>query len=289
MDLFSSRSFNQTEAQFSKATLNRAATCIQRWWRGFSVRSRWRHMKEEVSYVSLFADLLYLSFCSLTKVQSFGLTWVQFSSRYRQVIERLQQMRQADDHKFLFKLDQARDFLLREKSSFSLGRRSIASTLGFLSELEVIFQSLSFNDKLDDNELELFFERCDLSASKGELEEAARIVLQRRTPRSLSLSLVIDSLSSLRLDYPQKKADSLTREMVFDIVYYIYPPLGTGLPSSRQSTWVRPIIDGEDETAIQGLLIEIFLLASVCISHILGTPFLEPIDVNVIYKFLGKS
>lgn len=47
-------------------------------------------------------------------------------------------------------------------------------------ELEVIFQSLSFNDKLDENELEMFFERCDLSASKGEIEEATRIVLQRR-------------------------------------------------------------------------------------------------------------
>ena len=59
--------------------------------------------------------------------------------------------------------------------------------------------------------------------------------------------------------------------MVFDIVYYIYPPSGTGLPSSRQSTWIHPIIDGEDETAIQ------------------GTPFLESIDINLVYKFLGKS
>jgi hypothetical protein len=40
--------------------------------------------------------------------------------------------------------------------------------------------------------------------------------------------------------------------MVFDVVYYIYPPLGTGLQSTRKSTWVRPIIDGEDENAIKG-------------------------------------
>jgi hypothetical protein len=49
-----------------------------------------------------------------------------------------------------------------------------------------------------------------------------------------------------------KKNDSLTKEMVFDVVYYIYPPLGTGLQSTRKSTWVRPIIDGEDENAIKG-------------------------------------
>lgn len=54
-------------------------------------------------------------------------------------------------------------------------------------------------------------------------------------------------------DYPQKKNDSLTKEMVFDVIYYIYPPKATGLETSRKSTWIRPIIDGEDETAIQGL------------------------------------
>jgi hypothetical protein len=54
------------------------------------------------------------------------------------------------------------------------------------------------------------------------------------------------------LDHPQQKNDSLTKEMAFDVVYYIYPPVATGLEISRKSTWVRPIIDGEDETAIQG-------------------------------------
>ena len=41
--------------------------------------------------------------------------------------------------------------------------------------------------------------------------------------------------------------------MVFDVVYYIFPPEATGLETSRKSTWVRPIIDGEDHTAIDGL------------------------------------
>jgi len=54
------------------------------------------------------------------------------------------------------------------------------------------------------------------------------------------------------IDYPQKKNDSLTEEIVFDIVYYIFPPVATGLETSRKSTWVRPIIDGQDYTAIQG-------------------------------------
>ena len=42
------RNFNQIEAQFSKSTMNRAATCIQRWWRGFILRHRWNYLKTEV-------------------------------------------------------------------------------------------------------------------------------------------------------------------------------------------------------------------------------------------------
>lgn len=36
------------------------------------------------------------------------------------------------------------------------------------------------------------------------------------------------------------------------MIYYIYPPKATGLGTSRKSTWIRPIIDDEDESAIQG-------------------------------------
>ncbi len=54
------------------------------------------------------------------------------------------------------------------------------------------------------------------------------------------------------VDYPHRENESLTKEIVFDVVHYIYPPEATGLQTSRKSTWVRPIIDGEDETAIRG-------------------------------------
>jgi len=47
--------------------------------------------------------------------------------------------------------------------------------------------------------------------------------------------------------------------MVFDVIYYIYPPSATGLQTSRKSTWVRPIIDGEDQSAIQGISIYLFI------------------------------
>ncbi|CAF4062842.1 unnamed protein product [Adineta steineri] len=203
--------FNQVEAQFSKSTLNRAATCIQRWWRGFIIRYKAHSLREEVA--------------------TFGSTWSQFIHHYRDVIRRTQIIRQSDRQQFHFTRDQAKDFLTTEK------------------KLTTIYNTISFNDKLDQNEVETFFQCCDLSATSDEIKQALKAVLKY---------------------YPQKKNDSLTKDMVFDVVYNIYPPLGTGLKTSRKSTWVRPIIDGEDETDIQ------------------GTPFLEPIDMNVINKFLGK-
>ncbi|CAF3281523.1 unnamed protein product [Rotaria socialis] len=204
--------FNEIDVKFSAATLNRAAICIQRWWRGFLVRHTWHCLKEEVAH--------------------FGLTWFEFSSRYRQVIKRIQKMRQSENQQFLFNINQAKDFLTTEK------------------KLTTIYKKLSFNDKLDRNELEKFFECCDLSATSYEIDEALESVLQH---------------------YSQNKNDSFTKEIIFDVIYYIYPPKATGLETSRKSTWIRPIIDDEDETAIQ------------------GTRFLEPIDMNIVYKFLEKQ
>jgi IQ calmodulin-binding motif len=40
--------------KYSKSTLNRAATCIQRWWRGFILRHRWNYLKKEVCFYLIF-------------------------------------------------------------------------------------------------------------------------------------------------------------------------------------------------------------------------------------------
>ncbi len=52
--------------------------------------------------------------------------------------------------------------------------------LFFLIELTTIYNTLSFNDKLDREELEKFFECCDLSATNYEIQEALETVLQRK-------------------------------------------------------------------------------------------------------------
>jgi hypothetical protein len=137
-------------------------------------------------------------------------------------------------------------FLLEKKVYFEFFFLNIFSFVAFI-EFTTIYDTLSFNYKLDQNELENFFECCDLSATPYEIEEALETVLQ------CNFYLVFYStIYVVFLDYPHKKNDPLTKDIVFDVIYYIYPPIATGLDTSRKSTWVRPIIDGEDETAIRG-------------------------------------
>lgn len=55
------------------------------------------------------------------------------------------------------------------------------------------------------------------------------------------------------IDY-KRKANSTSIEMkaMFDIIYYIYPPKATKLKSTRKSTWMNPIVDGEDALRLKG-------------------------------------
>jgi hypothetical protein len=46
-----------------------------------------------------------------------------------------------------------------------------------LIELTTIYNTLSFNDKLDQNELEKFFDCCDLSATPYEIQQGLDAVL----------------------------------------------------------------------------------------------------------------
>ncbi len=111
------------------------------------------------------------------KVNASGRTWFEFSSRYRSVIQRIQKMRESEYRQFVFNLDQTRDFLVIEKSLFRF-LFNFNFYLYFLIELTTIFNALSFNEKLEPNELENFFESCDLSATTYEIQEALQTVLQ---------------------------------------------------------------------------------------------------------------
>jgi hypothetical protein len=59
-----------------------------------------------------------------------------------------------------------------------------------LIELTTIYNTLSFNDKLDQNELEKFFDCCDLSATPYEIQQGLDAVLQCKLSFFLSILLI---------------------------------------------------------------------------------------------------
>jgi hypothetical protein len=89
-------------------------------------------------------------------------------------------MRQSEYRQFIFNLNQARDFLLIEKSFFTKFSFLLIFVFCFFIELTTIYKTISFNDKLDEEELERFFECCDLTATPYEIQEALEAVLQRK-------------------------------------------------------------------------------------------------------------
>ena len=113
------------------------------------------------------------------QVAAYGLTWSDFSTRYREVVQRIQQIRQSDYQKFVFDLDQARNFLIVEKSLFFFNYYLICQVYlricwYFVLELKTIYKALALalDDKLDRSDMEKFFECCDLSATSYEIQEA---------------------------------------------------------------------------------------------------------------------
>jgi hypothetical protein len=83
--------------EYTNKVLNRAATVIQRWVRGWLLRKEMDKVK--------------------AVIESDGVTkWTQFTKRYRKTIARIQKMRGAQIYDFEFKPDEALEFYRREKS-----------------------------------------------------------------------------------------------------------------------------------------------------------------------------
>lgn len=53
---------------------------------------------------------------------------------------------------------------------------------------------------------------------------------------------------------PRSKQGTLKKKEVLDIIFEIYKPEGTGMSGDRKSTWLHPIVDGEDAMKLLGKL-----------------------------------
>ena len=51
----------------------------------------------------------------------------------------------------------------------------------------------------------------------------------------------------------ERKSGRLLKQDVLEILFQLYPPEGSRITSKRRSTWLTPIIDGEEALKIMGM------------------------------------
>ena len=49
-----------------------------------------------------------------------------------------------------------------------------------------------------------------------------------------------------------KKGRGLYKHEVLEVTFQIYPPRGTGIVNQRKSTWMNPIVNGEEANKLMG-------------------------------------
>ncbi|KAM6441615.1 IQ domain-containing protein M [Liasis olivaceus] len=91
---------------------------------------------------------------------------------------------------------------------------------------ETIFDKREDLKEMDRNELPKFFRDCGHFPTQKEINKTTKLVLQDSGSKNISIN----------------------KTQVLDIAFMLYPPVGLKLATAAasRSTWVKPIVDGED-------------------------------------------
>eukprot|EP00794_Sanderia_malayensis_P007128 gene7128-7933_t len=80
------------------------------------------------------------------------------------------------------------------------------------------------------SDIKKFFEACGHYPSRTEVDEAIKLALE---------------------DVSDVREHSFTKKQVTEIAFYIYVPKGTQLKNTRKSTWLNPLVDGDEATRMK--------------------------------------
>lgn len=92
------------------------------------------------------------------------------------------------------------------------------------------------------------FDFVDLHPNIDEIQDAKLNVLKCKKNFFLNFFKHFYSVVYKR----KANSTSISKRAMFDIIYYIYPPKATKLKSTRKSTWINPIVGGEDALRLRG-------------------------------------
>lgn len=66
------------------------------------------------------------------------------------------------------------------------------------------------------------------------------------------INLTLNFTDMYHIGKPRSGRSTLKKREVLDLVFEIYKPEGTGITDDRKSTWLHPIVDGEDAMKLLG-------------------------------------
>ncbi|KAK6976173.1 abnormal spindle-like microcephaly-associated protein [Biomphalaria glabrata] len=136
----------------------------------------------------------------------------------------------AREYKFMLKQVQSQHGVDKPKSQFSI--KDFNNYIDIRRRYEIVFEKKAFSGELEVAELKSFFTECGLHPSQTEIDEALDVTTHGQAYKTENKGL--------------KKRELL------DLLFYIYVPPATGLQGTRKSTWMNPIINGEEGRKLFG-------------------------------------
>ncbi|XP_074651912.1 uncharacterized protein LOC141906491 isoform X2 [Tubulanus polymorphus] len=124
---------------------------------------------------------------------------------------------------------QRRHGIERPKTPFSI--EEVTEFIDMKKRYESTFDKRSFGGELDEHELPFYFNECDLYPAPAEVDDAIDMVFKGKK---------------------RAKQGSFTKKEVIEITFQIYIPKACCLPDVRRSTWMNPIIDGQEALKLLG-------------------------------------
>ncbi|KAF6029011.1 IQCM [Bugula neritina] len=147
------------------------------------------------------------------KAKDHASTWAEWVSYYKKFLKRILHRRGIDKPDIVINLEQMKKFMSQKK------------------RYESVFDRRAFGGELEEDEIVQFFRECDLMPANHEIEHAIDLVFKGK---------------------PRSKKTTFKKREVLDVVFEIYKPEGTGIINDRKSTWLHPIVDGEDAMKMLG-------------------------------------
>ncbi|KAK6172529.1 hypothetical protein SNE40_016164 [Patella caerulea] len=158
----------------------------------------------------------------------------------RRKLERLKRKSMWYGSEFPVMVKEYRNMLIRVQKHHGIEKYqtpfSIAEMNSYMDSrkrYESVFERRAFGGELEMGDVDQFFKECDLYPSQAEIEEAREIIC-RKPGQTL------------------KKEKGISKRQILDMLYYIYVPTATGLQNKRISTWMNPIIDGQEAKKLIG-------------------------------------